>query len=186
MDSTESLEERMLRVDMHDYFLSRINRAIEDCNYIEASWLIYSCFENRYYRTIQKYREYCKYCRSKSKCNKKNRNDLALATKIKCVRRLYENNVLCIIDSFRYNLFKETLEWIDKRNKLMHELLSLDYYQDTDLRFKESANNGLILLNETYKCCTEFRRLFYSDGYEFVFPTEAMEGCPCKPIDKEK
>lgn len=113
MKSTENIEQRMLRVDMHEYFLNRIAEAIERENYIEASWLIYSCFENRYFRTVQKYREYCKYCRSKSKCNKKQSNDLALATKIKCVKRLFDSNVSCINNAFRYELFKETLDWID-------------------------------------------------------------------------
>ena len=60
MKSTEDMEQRLQRVDMHEYFLNRITAAMEEENYIEASWLIYSCFENRYFRTIQKYRESCK------------------------------------------------------------------------------------------------------------------------------
>ena len=181
MKSTEDMAQRLLRVDMHEYFLSRISEAMENENYIEASWLIYSCFENRYFRTIQKYRDYCKYCRSKGKCNHKQSNDLALTTKVKCVQRLYNNSVPCITNSFREGLFKETIDWIEKRNKLMHELLSLEYYQETDKRFLNSAEFGLNLLKETYDSCTLFRSYFYEDGYEFVFPEDAMEGCFCKP-----
>lgn len=186
MKSTETMESRLIRVDMHDYFLNRINVAMENENYIEASWLIYSCFENRYFRTIEKVKQNCKYCRSKSKCNKKEKNELALATKIKCINRLYENNVECISKAFRSEIFQETLKWIDDRNTLMHELLSLEFYEDTDKRFRKSAEDGIVLLNETYSSCTEFRKLFYTDGYDFIFPENAMEGCSCKPRKKEE
>lgn len=181
MKSTEPMESRLKRVDMHNYFLNRIDSGMKNKNYIEVSWLIYSCFENRFYRVVEKYRENCKYCRSKSKCNKKNKNELALATKIKCVQRLHDNNVTCISEAFRYDLYKEILDWVDERNDLMHELLSLEYYENTDDRFKKSAEEGLKLLTETYESCTRFRSIFYTDEYSFEFPEAAMEKCPCKP-----
>ena len=93
MKSTEELSKRLKRVDMHDYFLNRIALAMKNNNYIEASWLIYSCLENRYFRTLMKYRENCKYCRSKSKCNKTTKNDLHLKLKFlawkDCTRQEY-------------------------------------------------------------------------------------------------
>lgn len=181
MKSTESMESRLERVDMHTYFLNRINVAMENRNYIEASWLIYACFENRYYRMVEKIRDSCKYCRSKSKCNKKGKNELALVTKIKCIQRLYEQDVPCIKNAFRDEIFTETTNWIAERNSLMHELLSLEFYQNTDERFKQNAEKGLQLLNETYTSCTEFRRLFYDKNYIFKFPEVAMDKCACKP-----
>lgn len=186
MKSTETLESRLKRVDMHDYFLNRIKVSMENGNYIEASWLIYSCFENRYYRIIEKVREKCKYCRSKSKCNKKGKNELALATKIKCVQRLYAEKTPCIFVAFREEIFKETLTWIDERNALMHELLALEFYENTDERFKLSAEKGAMLLAETYKGCTEFRKHFYDEEYQFIFPETAMDGCSCKPRKPEE
>ncbi len=66
--STEKKEERLKRVDMHDFFLKKIHDAIDNERYIEASWLIYSCFENRYFRTVEKIKAQCKY--SKGKCKK--------------------------------------------------------------------------------------------------------------------
>ena len=186
MKSTEDKDTRLKRVDMHDYFLNRINHAMEHSNYIEASWLIYACFENRYFRTVSKYREYCKYCRSASKCNKKAKNELALATKIKCVKRLHENKVPCISESFDYSIFKDTLKWVDDRNNLMHDLLSLELYENTDGLFKANAEAGLELLLKTYEYCTRFREKFYSEGYVFVMPDIAAEACPCKPQQTEK
>lgn len=180
MKSNEPMESRLKRVDMHNFFLHRIDAAMKNENYIEASWLIYSCFENRFFRTLEKYKKDCKYCKGKSWCNNKE-NRLALTTKIKCVRRLHDNNVTCISEAFRYELYKEILDWVDERNGLMHELLSLEFYENTDEMFKKSAEKGKKLLDETYESCTRFRKLFYADGYTFNFPEKAMEGCPCKP-----
>ena len=181
MESTEKFQERLKRVDMHDYFLHRIGVAMNEGNYIEASWLIYSCLENRYFRTVMKYREKCKYCRSKSKCNKTDKNELALKTKISCVERLYQAGVPCIAGAYESNIFKETKDWVDERNDLMHDLLSLECYENADDRFKESAEKGEILLDKTYIYCTKFRKLFYEDGYQFVMPEDAAEKCSCKP-----
>lgn len=181
MESTEELSERLKRVDMHDYFRTRIKTAMNSGNYIEANWLIYACFENRYFRTVQKYRLECKYCRSKSKCNKKEKNGLALLTKVGCVQRLFDAGVTCITGAFNQELFEETTKWVKKRNDMMHDLLSLEYYENTDALFKESAEKGLNLLNKTYECCTKFRALFFAEDYKFVMPDEAAEKCPCKP-----
>ena len=115
----------------------------------------------------------------------KKKNELALKTKINCVKRLHENDVKCIRDAFRAELFDETKKWVQKRNDLMHDLLSLEMYENTDDMFKESAEVGFKLLNETYASCTEFRRLFYQDDYTFEFPEAAMAVCNCKPQGKK-
>lgn len=171
---------------MHTYFIEKIEAAMENGNYITASWLIYSCLENRYFRTLEKYREKCKYCRSKGKCNKKRKNELALTTKIKCVQRLHENSVSCISQSFRYELFQETIRWVKDRNDLMHDLLSLEFYENTDEMFKKSTEIGKRLLDETYSSCTKFRKAFFKEGYDFQFPEVAMDGCSCRPKKKEE
>ena len=155
-------------------------------NYIEANWLIYACFENRYFRTVQKYRSKCKYCRSKSKCNHKKKNDLALLTKVGCVHRLFDAGVTCVTGAFSTGIFDQTAKWVKKRNDLMHDLLSLDRYENTDALFQESAEKGLELLNKTYECCTKFRALFFAEDYKFVMPEDAAEKCPCKPKEGNK
>lgn len=178
MKSTENIEERLKRVDMHDFFLKKIDEAINEERYIEASWLIYSCMENRFYRTIQKYKRQCKYCTGKCK---KNKNELAISTKIACVKRLMDNNVTCISESFSDDLLEKTRLWVKNRNTMMHDLLSLETYQNMDEKFKTSSIEGKKLLNELYSACTLFRRKFYEDGYEFIFPESAMDECSCKP-----
>ena len=178
MKSTEKMEERLNLVDMHNFFLKKIDDAICEERYIEASWLIYSCIENRFFRTLQKYKKQCKYCSGKCK---KNKNELAISTKIACVKRLLENNVNCISESFTPELLENTRLWVKNRNNMMHDLLSLETYQDMDERFKISSIEGKELLDQLYNACTLFREKFYTDGDEFVFPEVAMERCICKP-----
>lgn len=177
MKSIEKMEERLERVDMHDFFLQKIEKAMKEEKYIEASWLIYACIENRFFRTLQKYKEYCKYC--KGKC-RKNKNELAISTKIACIKRLVEANVTCMSESFSIELLEKTRLWIKNRNNMMHDLLSLESYQNMDEGFKELATNGQDILNDLYSACTIFRSKFFANDYNFVFPNEAMEGCSCK------
>lgn len=185
MNSTEKMEERLKRVDMHDFFLEKINESLKNERYIETSWLIYACMENRFFRTLQKYKNQCKYCTGKSKC-KKSKNELAISTKIACIRRLAEYNVSCISESFSVELLEQTQEWIKERNILMHDLLSLETYQSMDEKFKQSATSGKAILDKLYAACTAFREKFYTEDYIFVFPDAAMEGCSCKPKSKKK
>lgn len=177
MNSTEDMERRLEMRDMHDYFLSKIMGAMGDENYFEAAWLEYSCLENRYFRTIDKYKKSCKYCKGKCKSKK---NELALRTKVRCVQRLMDAGVRCISESFSQELISNTLSWIKKRNNLMHSLLALETYQDSfDHSFQELASEGYDLVVQTYQSCTKFRAIFFSEDYIFNFPEECMEKCAC-------
>ena len=69
MNSVENKETRLEMVGMHNFFLNKINNAIEEKRYIEASWLIYSCMENRFFRVLCKFKNQCAY--SNGKCGKK-------------------------------------------------------------------------------------------------------------------
>lgn len=164
---------------MHSFFIVKINDAIKNKRYIEASWLIYSCFENRYFRTAEKIKSQCKY--SGRKC-KKSLNELALRTKITCIQRFVNDATrTCFANNFPNELLDETKKWIKSRNNLMHNLLQLEYYKDMDSEFERIAKSGNELLNQTYACCTKFRKDFYADEYAFVFPESAMECCSCRP-----
>lgn len=179
MESTEEQTIRIDMVEMHQYFIEKINDAIRDKRAVEAVWLIYACLENRYFRIIKKFKHLCSKCSKNSKC-RSNKNQLALATKIKCVQRLCLAGVPCISNSFDEELFSDTLKWVKTRNLLTHQLLSLDSYQNTyEKSFLELATSGVIILNTTYQSCTTFRKLFYDKDYTFVFPPSCMDECPC-------
>ena len=181
MESTEEKDIRERMVDMHQFFIDRIDVAVRSERFIEASWLIYACIENRFFRILQKYKSQCKY--SKGKC-RKNKNELAISTKVSCVKRLCENNVSCIADSFSLEQLEELRSWVKRRNDMMHLLLSLETYKSADEHFKALAIEGQTILTELYLSCTQFRKAFYSDGYVFQFPDKAMEGCPCNKNNK--
>lgn len=183
MKSTEEKKTREDMVKMHQFFLDKINAAVNSKRYIEASWLIYSGFENRLFRILQKYKSQCKYCSGKCK---KNKNELAISTKLSCVKRLCENEVSCISESFSLDQLEKIRLWVKKRNSMMHDLLSLETYKNTDEDFKTSAIDGQVMLLEFYDSCTQFRHKFYTDGYVFNFPEKAMDGCPCNKSQNKK
>ena len=178
LKSTEDLAIRIKMVSMHQFFLDRIDESLESQKYFEASWLIYSCIENRYFRVLDKYKRECKYCTKGRKCRKRT-NQLALSTKIACVERLANADIECV-QSFTGDLLSETRKWIKNRNALMHNLLSLEDYEiKFDSDFKELAEDGKTILDKTYAASTEFRKKFFSDDYQFIFPEECMDKCPC-------
>lgn len=182
MKSTEDKEKRIEMVQMHDYFLEKINCAIEEERYIEASWLIYACMENRFFRTLLKFRKQCKYCKGKCASNK---NELAISTKNACLVHLAQADVTAIADNFSLELLENIRIWVKDRNNLMHKLLGVDSYATTDIAFEKSAKDGKVLLDQLYSSCTKFRASFYADGYEFVFPESAMELCRCNPANRK-
>lgn len=185
MKQNESLELRYEMATMHDFFLNKINESIEGKLYFEASWLIYSCLENRFFRVLDKYKRECKYCTKGGKC-RKGSNQLALSTKVSCVERLYKENVSCISDSFSGDIFDEVRVWVKSRNRLMHNLLSLEHYEDHfDNDFKELALSGKTIVEDVYDACTKFRGAFFQPDYKFVFPEFCMEECSCKSHQKK-
>lgn len=181
MEQKESFETRCEMATMHDFFLNKINESIENELYFEAAWLIYSCLENRFFRVLDKFKRKCKYCISGGKCRKSN-NQLAISTKVNCVERLHDAGVECISDSFSSDIFNEVRAWIKLRNQLMHNLLSLEHYEDHfDRDFKELAMNGKRIVEDVYEACTKFRAEYFRSDYVFEFPESCMEQCPCKP-----
>ncbi|MCD7772935.1 MAG: hypothetical protein LUH08_02635 [Ruminococcus sp.] len=183
MESTEDIEIRQEMVKKHDFFLEKIECAMKEQRYIEASWLIYSCLENRYSRTILKFNEKCSNCTEESTCKK---NRLLISTKIRCIKHLAESKVECVSENFSMELFNKTFDWLDRRNKLMHLLLESYNYTLTDEKFQKLAEDGNHILKETYESITKFRSKFYEAGYEFDFPEEAMKKCKCKPRKNKK
>lgn len=184
MDSTEKMTDRLERVDMHSFFLEKIRLSIEKEKYVEAVWIIYSCLEERYFRTIKKINGQCRY--SGKTCGRDD-NKLALSTKIDCIKRLAQDeNAECFNKNFSEELFNRTKTWVHKRNSLMHNLVQAKVYEENYTEFENLAKEGSEILQETYKCCTEFRKDFYSEGYEFIFPKNAMEQCNCNPNNKKK
>ena len=185
MKSTEEKEIREQMVDMHQFFIDKINVAIKSKRYIEATWLIYACMENRFYRILLKYKKQCEKCRGKCKCNS-NKNELSISVKMDCVKNLLNANVECISNAFGLEQLSQIKDWVKKRNDMMHNLLSLDRYKNTDIEFKELAIDGRNILLNLYESCTKFRSIFYREDYEFIFPQEVTDNCRCGKQKEKK
>lgn len=186
MIQNEPFELRCEMATMHDFFLKKINESIEGELYFEAAWLIYSCLENRFFRVLDKYKRECKYCTKGGKC-RKGSNQLAISTKVNCVERLHKAKVECISESFSNEILDEVKKWIKLRNNLMHNLLSLEHYEDHfDNDFKNLALNGKRIVEDVYEACAKFRESYFRPDYEFVFPESCMEECPCKPRNQKE
>lgn len=52
MQSKESMQVRLDMVTMHKFLDDKIHAAMDAGYYLEASWLIYSCMENRFFRVL--------------------------------------------------------------------------------------------------------------------------------------
>lgn len=65
---------------------------------------------------------------------------------------------------------------------MIHDLVSLEYYQNIDKDFEMLALDGQKMCQKLYESCTNFRKLYFDKNYEFKFPEEVMEGCPCAKI----
>lgn len=171
---------------MHDFFLSKINESIEEGLYFEATWLICSCPENRFFRVLDKYKRECKYCHKRGKC-RKGSNQLALSSKVSCVERLCKENVSCISDSFPGKIFGEVRAWIKLRNRLMHNLLSSEHYEDDfDNDFKELALSGKIIVKDVFDACTQFREAFSSWIISSCFRNPVWRSVPVSRIQRRK
>lgn len=83
------------------------------------------------------------------------------------------------------DLFEQTKAWVKIRNGLIHNLVQAKEYEEKYREFKKLAKEGSELLLQTYKCCTEFRKDFYREGYEFIFPKNVMAQCNCNPNNKK-
>lgn len=179
MQSTEPMQVRLDMVTMHKFLDDKIHAAMDAGYYLEASWLIYSCMENRFFRVLDKFKRQCEYCTKTSKC-RKGSNQLALSTKVACVDRLRGAGVSCIANAFDQELLKSVKGWAKQRNTLMHNLLSLEHYEEHfNQDFELLATEGIPILAELYEACSVFRKLFFKEDYVFQFPKECMDACAC-------
>lgn len=184
MKQTDAYETRLEMATMHDFFLGKIERAVEEGAISRPVGLFTPVWKIDFFRVLDKYKRDCKYCIKGGKC-RKSTNQLALSTKVACVERLFKANVECVSSSFEQSIFDEIRQWAKRRNCLMHNLLALsEYEKHFDNDFKELSEEGVVLLKRVYDACTAFRKIFFSDKYAFEFPEECMDACVCKPRDK--
>lgn len=174
MKAKESIEERLKMAQMHDDVLERIDSAIKSKKSIEACWLCYACFESRVTRTLEKLSENC----SKKSCLRNSR--VGIVTRMECIKRLIN---LSYTDAglMDKRLLIDIQNWCKKRNVLVHNLVSLNNYNNMDEKFLNLAKQGKPLVDKLYHQVTQFREDYYCLDKMPPFPICAENKCKLQP-----
>ena len=159
----ESLEIRKEMVHMHNEYLSKLNIAMQTQNYIEASWICYSIFEQRTTRVIEKF---IMKCPLKKRQNKKPET-ASISTRLKCIKDLSKSNYL-FLEEIDTKLLENILKWCNTRNSLVHDLVSLERYKKFDEEFKQLAIEGNELVFKYYKQIENFRIKYKNNAKEIT------------------
>ena len=142
METNEPLNFREEMAEMHEYIIQRIQESYKSKSYIEVCWLCYTCFENRINRSLEKIVIGC------TKENDPNPRG-GITSKIECLKRLKKANHPLLGD-LEITTLSEIKGWCSKRNKLMHNLLTVERYKALDKDFQSLAQEGAELVNKAY------------------------------------
>lgn len=170
MKPNESRTVRDEMVSMHNEYIDRLEKAMESKSYVEASWLCYSLFEQRIKRLILKHISVC------PKAKKKKGKDATISTRIACLQELVASQYGGYKD-FAPDLLPSISKWCDRRNDLVHGLVSLEHYKEYDKEFKALAEDGEPLVKSLYAESTRFRKWWYSNRELPAFPKFS---CKCQ------
>lgn len=163
MKAKEKIMVRKEMVLMHEEFLSALDKAMQAENYVEATWLCYSIFEQRITRLIEKHISFC------PRKKKTKGVPASITTRISCLKKL----VLSKYGGYEFfdkNILIEIEKWCNKRNDLVHGLVSIEHYKKYDSEFKDLAINGKPLVEKLYKEASKFRKWYYAENQFGVFP----------------
>ena len=157
--------------EMHDAFIDRLSESYDNEHYVESVWYCYAIFEQRINRLIIKCIDKCPVQKERS-----DKRTVAISTRIGCIKDLIsaEYGAFEVID---ISLMDRLLNWCNRRNELVHHLLSFDHYKSFDVEFRQLAHDGIPLVFELYDACTDFRNTWYRiDETEKGFPKKS---CRC-------
>ncbi len=172
MKQTEPLETRKKMVYMHDEMRQRLDNAMNNNRYVEASWICYAIFEQRITRIMMKHLKKC----PKGKRRKDERH-VGISTKIQCLKKLTQKGYGAYSE-FDKKLLNDIDKWCKKRNTLVHDLVSLDNYKNYDKEFEALAKAGEPLVKKLYKEAEKIRRWCYKENNNFGKFPEIK--CKCK------
>lgn len=172
MEAKESYELRLEMAEMHEEFIKRMSASYDNKYYIETVWYCYSIFEQRINRLISKYIDKCTLAPDRT-----DDKSISISTRIKCLKKIInaKYNSFELIDIDLLNCISD---WCEKRNELVHSLISLKHYRRFDEEFKNLADLGVPLVFELYDVITTFREKWYlSENSIDDFP---VKKCRCQ------
>lgn len=114
---TETKPENMQKYENYKEQFKRLNRAMNQCFYLEAMFIAYAIMEDRtesILRHAGKWEAYLK---------KRNGRDPSINSKIKYIQGQAGLNKTLLNKYFSDNLLTEILEWKDERNRMIHALM---------------------------------------------------------------
>lgn len=175
MKAKEEYEVRAKMAEMHEDFIEKMSEAYDNGFYIETVWYCYAIIEQRVNRLIAKYIERCTICPKRT-----DDKSASISTRIVCLKKLI-NAKYGAYDILSTEIFERISDWCEKRNDLVHGLVSFKHYRKYDEEFKELAELGVPLIFELYDVCTDFR----NHWYEMEAPTEEFPIKTCKCNKKQ-
>ncbi len=173
MKPKESIEIRRAMADMHESVLHRIDSAYKNELYIEVCWLCYACFESRVNRTL------AKVCSGCTKAERTDKRRVGITTKLECYIRLIKSNY-SLFQEEDINLLYAVKGWCKERNNLIHGMVSLEYYNDADVKFKNLSKSGIALVKRMYSFSTNIRNKFYESAEIPIFNDDVVQKCSLK------
>lgn len=169
----ESIEVRREMVEMHDTVLKRIDTAYKNEQYIEVCWLCYACFENRVNRILEKI------CAGCTKEQRKNSTRIGITTKLECYSQLIKSGYPPLKNG-NTDFINTIKGWCKERNALIHGMVSLEYYNEADKKFKNLAKRGIPLVKKMYSFGTDVRDFYYQAEEIPPYEQSVMKKCRLK------
>lgn len=158
---------------MHNSVLKRIDMACKNRQYIEVCWLCYACFESRVNRVLSKI------CGG---CTKEERTDsrhVGITTKLECYVRLIKSKYPLLSKEY-YQLLNTVKGWYKERNDLIHDMVSLECYNDADKELKNLTIRGVTLVKNIYSLSTDVINYYYQAKEIPVFDMSVVKSCKLK------
>lgn len=173
MEPKEPIETRKQMAEMHESVINRIESAYRNGQYIEVCWLCYACFESRINRTLIKMIPGC------SRPVRQDGRSIGITTKLECYARLIKSGYP-LLKGEDINLINIVKGWCAERNKLIHEMVTLENYKNIDKSFENLAKRGKALVHRLYSLSTDVRESFYSANTIPPFNDSVMKPCKLK------
>lgn len=173
MEPKEPIETRLAMAEMHDSVLQRIDSSFKNKQYIEVCWLCYACFESRVNRVLSKICEGC------TKEKRTDNRHVGITTKLECYVQLIKSNYPPL-EKEDYNLINTVKRWCKERNDLIHSMVSLEFYNDADKKFKSLATCGVTLVKQMYSLGADVRNYYYQATEIPLFDESVTKKCTLK------
>lgn len=171
MKAKEEYSIRLEMAEMHEEYIERMSEAYDNKYYVETVWYVYAIFEQRISRLVSKYIEKCNL-----QPDRTDEKTAAISTRIACLKKVI-NAKYGAFELINIDVLNRISKWCDKRNELVHGLISLKHYKQYDKEFESLAKTGVPLVFELYDECTDFRNQWYEeDETNMDFP---VKKCKC-------